>query len=55
MMIISVEKIMITLSMWNAVSLISYNAVIETAKQGGYSTPVPDLIESRSSFATKVP
>ncbi len=33
-------------SMWNAVSPISYNAVIEAAKQGGYSTPVPDLTQT---------
>jgi len=33
-------------SMWNAVSPISYNAVIETAKQGGYVTPQPDVTQT---------
>jgi len=33
-------------SMWNAVSPISYNTVIETAKQGGYVTPQPDLTQT---------
>jgi amino acid transporter len=33
-------------NMWNAVSPITYNAVIETAKQGGYVTPQPDLTQT---------
>ena len=33
-------------SMWNAVSPISYDAVLSTAKQGGYVTPQPDLTQT---------
>jgi amino acid transporter len=33
-------------SMWNAVSPIGYDAVIETAKQAGYVRPQPDLTQT---------